>query len=86
MKSKSHLASVGESYFQHMWHALSFTLEMLVGAACCLVHAIFPFMFEHTGSQIVNRLHDRMVVNRAKLSSRDTEAQAPDAAGTVQSS
>ena len=72
MNINSHLNSVNESYFQHMRHALSFTAEMLVGAFCCLIHAIFPFMFEHAGSQIVNRLYDRMVVNRAKLSSHDS--------------
>lgn len=65
----SHLNRVNESYFQHMRHALSFTLGMFAGALCCLVHAIFPFLFENTGSQIVQRLHDRMVTNRAKLSS-----------------
>jgi len=75
MSMNSHLESVNESYFQHMRHALSFTLDMLVGAACCLVHAFFPSLFEHTGSQLVNRLHDRMVVNRANLSSPDYKEQ-----------
>ena len=76
MNLNSHLASVNESYFQHMRHALSFTLEMFVGALCCLIHAIIPFLFEDAGSKIVNRLHDRMVVNRAKLSSRDRAAES----------
>jgi len=75
MSMNSHLESVNESYFQHMRHALSFTSAMLVGAACCLVHAFFPSLFQHTGSQLVTRLYDRMVVNRANLSSRDHEAQ-----------
>lgn len=81
MSMKSHLESVNESYFQHMRHALSFTLDMLVGAACCLVHAFFPSLFEHAGSQIVNKLYDRMLVNRAKLSLRDHTEQ--DRAGSV---
>lgn len=80
MSMNSHLESVNESYFQHMRHALSFTLDMLVGAACCLVHAFFPSLFEHAGSQLVTRLHDRMVVNRANLSSRDHQQQ--DSAGS----
>ncbi|GJM12950.1 MAG: hypothetical protein DHS20C12_13530 [Pseudohongiella sp.] len=75
MSMNSHLESVNESYFQHMRHALSFTLDMLVGAICCLVHAFFPSLFEHTGSQLITKLHDRMVVNRAKLSSPDYEEQ-----------
>ena len=32
----------------------------------CLVHAALPFMFEKTASNAVTRLHDRMVVNRAR--------------------
>jgi len=75
MSMNSHLESVNESYFQHMRHALSFTSDMLVGAGCCLVHAFFPSLFEHTGSQLVNRLYDRMVVNRANLSSPDQKEQ-----------
>lgn len=67
-RPKTHLYSVNESYFQHMQHALSFTLTMLYGAYCCLVHAFFPFLFERKGSAIVQQLHDRMVVNRAQLS------------------
>ena len=80
MKWNSHLNSVDESYFQHMRHALSFALEMTVGAFCCLIHAFFPFLCESAGSQIVNRLYDRMVVNRAKLSARHSDSQRPTGA------
>ncbi len=68
MKLRSHLSLVNEGYFQHMRHALSFTLGMFLGAVCCLVHAFLPFLFEQTGSKIVARLNDRMVVNRSRLS------------------
>lgn len=80
MSMNSHLESVNESYFQHMRHALSFSLDMLIGAGCCLVHAFFPNLFEHTGSRLVNRLYDRMVVNRAKLSSKGYQEQTPESA------
>lgn len=66
-RTKSHLNSVGESYFQHMRHALSFTWAMLTAASCCLIHAFVPSVFEKTGSRVVTRLYDRMVVNRSKL-------------------
>ncbi len=62
----NHLSSVGESYFQHMRHALSFSGMMAVGTLCCLVHALLPFLFEKTGSQIISNLYDRMLVNRTK--------------------
>ena len=76
---KAHLQSVDESYFQHMRHALSFTVAMFGGALCCLVHAFFPFLFEKKGSTIVQQLHDRMVVNRHNLTRRhrDGDAESP---------
>ena len=62
-----HLDSVGESYFQHLRHASSFAAHMIVGSLACLGHAIFPFLFERTGSDAIRRLHERMVVNRHQL-------------------
>ena len=62
-----HLDSVGESYFQHLRHAMSFAVHMFLGALACLVHAVAPFLFEKTGSRCIEALHDRMVVNRATL-------------------
>lgn len=61
-----HPRSVGETYLQHMASAMSFALRMLAGSLCCLMHALFPFLFERTGSGIITELHDRMVVNRQR--------------------
>ncbi len=63
-----HLQSVDEGYFEHMYHALSFAVALFFAAVFCLLHAFFPFLFEKSGSSIVSRLHDRMVVNRSRLS------------------
>jgi len=62
-----HPGSVGETYFQHMAVAASFGMRMFAGAACCLVHAIFPFLFERTASAIISELHGCMVANRVRL-------------------
>lgn len=62
-----HPASVGESYRQHFFHALSFAAAMLTGSLACFVHALIPSLFERTGSRIIGRLHDRMIVNRSRL-------------------
>ncbi len=59
-----HPETVGETYFQHMYSAASFGVKMLVGAFCCFVHAILPFMFEKKGSEMITDLHDRMITNR----------------------
>lgn len=75
-RTKSHLNSVGESYFQHMRHALSFTWSMLAASLCCLIHAFALSLFQKTGSRVVARLYDRMVVNRSKLA---PAPETPDA-------
>lgn len=77
-KLTAHLDDVGESYFQHLRHASSFAAAMTAGGIACLVHAIFPFLFEKTGSDYIRALHDRMVINRRELS------QAAEAGATRQ--
>ena len=61
-----HPASVGETYVAHMHCAFGFALQMLIGGAACLVHAVFPFLFQRTGSATIERLHDRMIMNRRR--------------------
>ncbi len=61
-----HPATVGETYFEHMGMAFSFAFRMLGGGLACLLHGIFPFLFLTTGSQTIQRLHDRMVLNRVQ--------------------
>ena len=73
-----HLENVGESYVQHARHAAGFAAHMFVGCLACLAHAVFPFLFERTGSDIIRRLHDRMVVNRHRLTPKPDAA--PDSA------
>ena len=62
-----HLTSVNESYFQHFKHAMRFALTLALAGLVCLIHAILPFLFEKTGSKLINRLHSDMVKNRHNL-------------------
>ena len=66
-----HLESVDETYFEHFWQAVQFSLTLAVAAAVYLVHALLPFLFERTGSQLIGKLHDRMVVNRKRQAVAD---------------
>ncbi|HUI34255.1 MAG TPA: DUF6356 family protein [Stellaceae bacterium] len=59
-----HPASVGESYIEHLQKASGFAFSMIRGGIACLVHAVLPFLFTHTGSGVIRSLHDKMVVNR----------------------
>ena len=63
-----HPTTVGETYFEHLAAAARFAGWMAVAAIACFLHAVFPFLCVTTGSSIIKRLHDRMVVNRARLS------------------
>ena len=65
-----HPASVGETYFEHLCTATGFALQMVLGGVACLVHALLPFLFQRTGSECIEHLYDRMVLNRRARASR----------------
>ena len=67
----THPQDVGETYVEHLATASSFGVPMILTGFACLLHGIFPFWFEKTGSNLVRKLNDRMVINRVK-SSGDT--------------
>ena len=60
-----HPETVGETYFQHLGSAWGFASTMAVGAAACLLHGLFPFAFQASGSRRIRDLHERMVTHRA---------------------
>ena len=78
-----HPNSVGESYFEHMGMAFSFSGRMLLAGLACFMHGLFPFLFVKTGSQTITELHGRMVTNRGKLDRAQTPTapQTPQAVG-----
>jgi hypothetical protein len=59
-----HPETVGESYIEHMGSAWGFAGTMAVGALACLLHGLFPFAFQKSGSRRIVELHQRMVSNR----------------------
>ena len=54
---KRHLDEAGESYTEHFAVASGFGLRMILGGLGCLVHAVFPFLCERTGSNTVRSLN-----------------------------
>lgn len=75
-KFTEHPASVGESYGQHFVAAMGFSAGLLRAAACCALHAVFPFLCERTGSQAITGLYERMAVNRERQRQRRTAEAA----------
>ncbi|HNP36262.1 MAG TPA: DUF6356 family protein [Woeseiaceae bacterium] len=66
-KFTEHPATVGETYGEHFFAAMGFSLSLLRAAFCCGLHAVFPFLCEKTGSQCIEGLYERMVKNRSRL-------------------
>lgn len=65
-----HPQTVGENYLEHLASAWGFAATMVVAAAACALHGLFPFAFQTSGSRRVRELHRRMVTHR-------TEGKAP---------
>ena len=55
-----HPKSVDETYFEHMKCAFKFFYTLFGLSLSALVHAIFPFWFEHTASNGIKKLNDCM--------------------------
>ena len=55
-----HPNSVGETYIEHMGFALRFSALLFAAGFCALVHAVLPFCFEKTASNIIRRLYARI--------------------------
>jgi len=47
-----HPAYNGESYLSHMAYAFIYSALFFSAGIACLIHAIFPFLFTTTGSNI----------------------------------
>ncbi len=59
-----HPASVGETYAEHFTMATGFGGTMILAGLACLLHGVFPFLFERTGSNAITGLYKRMVSHR----------------------
>lgn len=74
-----HPASVNETYAQHFRAAAGIGMTMIGGGLACFAHALLPFTLVTRGSEIIIRLHERIVTQgRGAMdhSSRDRDAQA----------
>ena len=73
-----HPAAVGETYGEHFVFATGVGKRMILAGLACMMHGIFPFLFERTGSRTILDLHSKVTSGgRAKLN-------APETAATIQ--
>lgn len=68
-----HPRSIGESYFQHFIFASHFGLRMMFAGMACLIHAIFPFLFEKTGSNTLLSMTQHFVKRMPVVEDRVAE-------------
>jgi hypothetical protein len=61
-----HPESVGETYGEHLVRAWWFGGRMVVAGLGCMLHALLPFIFVHTGSEAIDELHARMQATRRR--------------------
>lgn len=59
-----HPESVGETYREHFGIAFGVGLTMVTGGLACFVHALFPKLFERTGSATIKRLYAAIVARQ----------------------
>jgi hypothetical protein len=55
-----HPATVGETYGEHFVFATGVGGRMVLAGLACLLHGVFPFLFERVGSRAIIDLHDRV--------------------------
>ena len=55
-----HPAAVGETYGEHLAFATGVGGRLMLAGVACLLHGVFPFLFERTGSRAISNLHARV--------------------------
>ena len=55
-----HPEEVGETYFEHMYNALRYSVTFLLLFFVALIHSIFPFLFTRTASCVVQEMAEHI--------------------------
>jgi len=71
-----HPESVDETYGEHLVRASGFGWRMVVAGMACMLHALLPFIFVHTGSEAIDELHARMQATRRQAATPKTPVGA----------
>lgn len=61
-----HPATVNETYGEHFYQAMRFSLKLLGSGLACFLHAFIPCLFQSKARDTVIHLNDILVTNRAK--------------------
>ena len=73
---QDHLNGAGETYFEHMVRALGYSFKMIAGGVCVAIHAIYPAVFQTTGSTTITKMHNDLQPHLAQIKAkRDAEKE-----------
>ena len=53
-----HPHSIGETYLEHMKIALNTAVKIQLIVLIIVIHAVFPFLFEHTGGEEIEKINE----------------------------
>jgi len=67
----AHPRSVGETYLEHGLFACRYGAKMTAGGVAALLHGVFPFLFQATGSRITRELAASLEESRARAAARE---------------
>jgi len=59
-KSKQHLRSINENYFEHMLIALKVSSSMFYRSLLALIHELIPGLFQTSASNKIKELYEFM--------------------------
>jgi len=66
----AHPHDVGETYLEHGLFACRYGAKMTCGGIAALVHGVFPFLFQATGSRITRELGAALEASCARARAR----------------
>ena len=59
-----HLHDAGESYFRHLAFTARIGAMLVASGLVIIVHGLLPFLFEHTGSNLIDRINAELKTRR----------------------
>jgi hypothetical protein len=55
-----HLNENNVRYFKHLSHAVVLAVMSMTAGIVFLIHAVFPFVFTQTGSNLIRKIQSRL--------------------------
>ena len=55
-----HPESIGETYLEHLWCCIRTSASLACVVFVLLIHGLFPFLFEKTGSALICELNEKI--------------------------